>query len=185
MEIWALANQEILSLTNLKNTYSYHVNPNLPILSPIIQWEELQDNRAHLLGALYFKFLCTVDFTAKLTNYNRVSVNFVSLAVFHSDLVWGYYFCLNFYITNKINGSKNIKAPSGEVGMGFWFVKAQRGALTLESGMGMCRGHEPFFSGQLALVSLPIYRQCAAHLPPHFQFFNFFFCIFRVVLATI
>ena len=31
------------------------------------------------------------------------------------------------------------------------------------------RSRSPF-SGQLALPSLPIYHQCAAHVPPHFQF---------------
>ena len=41
------------------------------------------------------------------------------------------------------------------------------GELTLESGMGMCHGHDPFFfSGQSALLSLPIYHQCTAHVPP-------------------
>ena len=45
-------------------------------------------------------------------------------------------------------------------------ISRYRGALTLESGMGMCRGHDPLFSGQSALPSLPIYHQCAAHVPP-------------------
>ena len=40
------------------------------------------------------------------------------------------------------------------------------GALTLESGTGMCHSHDPFFLGQSALPSLPIYHQCAAHVPP-------------------
>ena len=44
------------------------------------------------------------------------------------------------------------------------------GALTLERGMGMCRGHDPFFSGQSPLPSPPIYRQCAALVPPVFNF---------------
>ena len=43
------------------------------------------------------------------------------------------------------------------------------GALPLEGGIGMCRGHDPLFSGQLALPSLPICHQCAAHVP-HLQF---------------
>ena len=45
-------------------------------------------------------------------------------------------------------------------------------ALTLESCTGMCHGHDPLLSGPSALSSLPIYRQCAAHVmcpPPHFQ----------------
>ena len=29
----------------------------------------------------------------------------------------------------------------------------------------MCRGHDPLFSGQSTLPSLPIYHQCAAHVP--------------------
>ena len=33
----------------------------------------------------------------------------------------------------------------------------------------MCRGHDPLFSGQSALPSLPIYHHCAALVPPHFQ----------------
>ena len=46
-----------------------------------------------------------------------------------------------------------------------WSGGGGGGALTLESGTGMCRGHDPLFSGQSALPSLPIYHQCA-----HFQF---------------
>ena len=52
-----------------------------------------------------------------------------------------------------------------------------RGALTLESGTGMCRGHGPLFSGQSALLSLPIYHQCAAHVSPIFNFRKN--CIFK------
>ena len=48
------------------------------------------------------------------------------------------------------------------------------GALTLEGGTGMCRGHDPLFSGQLALPGLPICHQCAALMPP--------FSIFRKML---
>ena len=40
------------------------------------------------------------------------------------------------------------------------------GALSLESGTGMCQSHDPLFSGQSALRSLPIYHQYAAHVPP-------------------
>ena len=36
------------------------------------------------------------------------------------------------------------------------------GALTLERGMGMCRGHDPLFSDHSPLPSLPIYCQRAA-----------------------
>ena len=43
------------------------------------------------------------------------------------------------------------------------------GALTLERGMGMCRGHDPLFSGQSPLPS-PIYRQCATFVPPFLNF---------------
>ena len=42
-------------------------------------------------------------------------------------------------------------------------------ALTLESNTGMCRGHDPLFSGQLTLLSQPIYHQCAAHVRPPFS----------------
>ena len=45
-----------------------------------------------------------------------------------------------------------------------------RGALTLERGMGMCRGHDPLFSGQSPLPSPPVYRQSAALVPPVFNF---------------
>ena len=41
-----------------------------------------------------------------------------------------------------------------------------------KGGMGMCRGHDPHFSGQSALPSLPNYHQCAAHVPP-FSIFAF------------
>ena len=39
-----------------------------------------------------------------------------------------------------------------------------------EGGMGMCRGHDPLFSGQSALPSLPISHQCAVHMPPFSNF---------------
>ena len=61
---------------------------------------------------------------------------------------------------------------------------APGGALTLESGMGMCRGHDPLFSGQSALASLPIYLQCAAQVPP-FSVSRKKVCIFSLVLAKI
>ena len=53
----------------------------------------------------------------------------------------------------------------------------------MESGTGMCRGHDPLFSDQLALSSLSIYRQCAAYVPPIFNFQKL--CIFSLVLAKI
>ena len=34
----------------------------------------------------------------------------------------------------------------------------------------MCRGHDPLFSGQSALLSLPIYHHCAALMPPFSNF---------------
>ena len=34
----------------------------------------------------------------------------------------------------------------------------------------MYRGHDPLFSGQSALPSLPNYHQCATHVPPIFNF---------------
>ena len=46
-------------------------------------------------------------------------------------------------------------------------------ALTLERGMGMCRGHDSLFSGQAPLPSLPIYRQCAALETPFSIFRKF------------
>ena len=54
----------------------------------------------------------------------------------------------------------------GANGPGSW----PGGALTLERGMGMCCGHDPLFSGQSPLPSLPIYRQCAALVTPVFNF---------------
>ena len=47
------------------------------------------------------------------------------------------------------------------------------GALTLEMGTGMCRGHDPLFSGQSPLPSLPIYRQCSALETPFSIFRKF------------
>ena len=44
------------------------------------------------------------------------------------------------------------------------------GALTFERGIWMCRGHDSLFSGQSPLPSLPIYHQCAALVPPVFNF---------------
>ena len=43
-------------------------------------------------------------------------------------------------------------------------MKKARGALTLERGMGMCRGHDLLFSGQSPLLSLPIYLTVNAPL---------------------
>ena len=48
--------------------------------------------------------------------------------------------------------------------------RISRGALTLERGLGMCRGHDPLFSGQSPLPSLPIYCQCAALVTPVYNF---------------
>ena len=59
------------------------------------------------------------------------------------------------------------------------------GALTLERGMGMCHGHDPFFSGQLPLLSLPIYHQSVRRsCDPRFQFLEKFW-IFSHDLAKI
>ena len=44
------------------------------------------------------------------------------------------------------------------------------GALILERAMGMCRGHDPLFSGQSPHPSLPIYCQCAALVTSVFNF---------------
>ena len=37
------------------------------------------------------------------------------------------------------------------------------GALTLESGTGMCRGHDPFFQASRRSLNLP---SCVPHVPP-------------------
>ena len=58
------------------------------------------------------------------------------------------------------------------------YPRAGGGALPLEGGTGMCHGHDPLFSGQLALPSLPISHQCAAHVP---QFSKI--CIFSLVFG--
>ena len=50
--------------------------------------------------------------------------------------------------------------------MGYSSIRFFRGgALTLERGMGKCRGHDPHFLGQPPLPSPPIYCQCAALVP--------------------
>ena len=46
------------------------------------------------------------------------------------------------------------------------------GALALKSGTWMCHRHDPHFSGQSALPSLPIYHQCTAHIPLPFSIFK-------------
>ena len=76
----------------------------------------------------------------------------------------------------------NLKKKSGIPSSSMW---GSERALTLESGMGMCRGHDPLFSGHSALLSLPIYHQCAAHVPP--SIFNFWIPppIFSLVVAKI
>ena len=56
----------------------------------------ISKNRAMTLGALCFKFLCAVYFIARLVNKPWETANFVSLAVFLSDSVWGCY-CLCFF----------------------------------------------------------------------------------------
>ena len=50
------------------------------------------------------------------------------------------------------------------------------GGLALEGGNGMCRSHDPLFSGQWGHPSLPIYHQCAVHVgpPPIFNFLKKF-----------
>ena len=58
------------------------------------------------------------------------------------------------------------------------------GGLTLERGMGMCRSHDPLFSGQSPLPSLPIYRQMHCSCDPRFQFLENVW-IFSHVLAKI
>ena len=55
-------------------------------------------------------------------------------------------------------------------------ISPGEGALTWKGGMGMCRSHDPLFSGQSALPSLPIYHQCATHVPP--------ICNFRKILHS-
>ena len=40
------------------------------------------------------------------------------------------------------------------------------GVLTLKGDKGMCRRHDPLFSGQSALPSLPICHKCIALVPP-------------------
>ena len=49
-----------------------------------------------------------------------------------------------------------VKGPGGRV-------------QPLEGGTGMYRGHDPLFSGQWGLPSLPISHQCTAHAPPIFK----------------
>ena len=44
------------------------------------------------------------------------------------------------------------------------------GGTDLERGIGMCRGHDPLFSGHPALLSLPMYHHCAALMPPFSNF---------------
>ena len=48
-------------------------------------------------------------------------------------------------------------------------------ALTLERGKGMCRSHDPLFSGQSPLPSPPNYRQCAALVPLSSMFRKFLY----------
>ena len=43
------------------------------------------------------------------------------------------------------------------------FLKPGEGELALDHDTGMWRGHDPLFSGQLALKSLPIYRPKYVH----------------------
>ena len=54
--------------------------------------------------------------------------------------------------------------------------------------IGKCYGDVPRswppFSGRSALSSLPIYRQCAAHVPPIFNFWKCF-CILSLILVKI
>ena len=48
------------------------------------------------------------------------------------------------------------------------------GALTLERGMGMCRGHDPLFLGQSPLPSPPIYPQFTVNVPLSYPLFSIF-----------
>ena len=77
-----------------------------------------------LLTAIVFKFLCTIDLTNSFSNHTPVSANFVLLAVFHPNSVWGCYFLIVLFLSlKKWMVPKNVIAPSKEVG-GVWFVKA-------------------------------------------------------------
>ena len=57
--------------------------------------------------------------------------------------------------------SEDVAPPPGGRG---------EGAL---GGTVMCHGHE-LFSGQSVLPSLPIFHQCATHVPPIFKFYKTF-----------
>ena len=65
-----------------------------------------------------------------------------------------------------------------------WLRFTPGGGTDLERGMGMCRGHDPLFSGHPALLSLPIYHHCATLMPLIFKFLKKF-SIFSLVLVKI
>ena len=98
---------------------------------------------------------------------------------------------LNFFkVVGKarVEKSKNISCPSNLAQVNISFILAHLargkisgraadviggGALTLERGTGMCRGHDPLFSGQSPLPSLPSYPQWAARVTPFSIFRKF------------
>ena len=80
-----------------------------------------------------------------------------------------------------------IKAHAGTLYRGFHGPRnwaSSGGGTHIGKGYGMCHGHDPIFSDQSPLPSLPIYCQCAALVTPVFNFKKIF-CIFSHVFAPI
>ena len=90
--------------------------------------------RTLTLSAWYFKFLCAVDFTARLSNQTRISANFMAHAVCCSNSVWWHaiiIIIIFFFILSPIISliQKKVIAPSGEVRMYFrleWLLSMLR-----------------------------------------------------------
>ena len=98
----------------------------------------------------------------------------MSFALFSS---WGpvqIFVCLLVWsLWNTLNVKK--KNQNQNQNQNLYFKKKYAGGTHIGKWYGMCRGHGPLFSGQLALLNLPIYRKGAAHVPLIFNFEIFFF----------
>ena len=79
--------------------------------------------------------------------------------------------CRRVKPSRKIALNSNVEVNCRKLARRPWFRPG--GALTLERGMGMCRGHDHLFSGWSPLSSPPIYPQCAALVPPVLIFRKF------------
>ena len=87
-------------------------------------WKFIESSsRALTLGALSFKFLYAIDSTARLLTESEFCVTLCISFRLGLRALFSFFF-KNFIKLIKLMVPKIFIAPSGEVRMGFWFVKA-------------------------------------------------------------